>query len=55
MEQIYSLNHQPPYPVTSVNGETGAVSLYTDNNGVIAFPTITDPNIEGIIILVFSK
>lgn len=50
MEQIYSLNNQPPYPVTSVNGETGAVSLYTDNNGVIAFPTITDPNIEGIII-----
>lgn len=50
MEQIYSLNHQPPYPVTSVNGKTGAVSLYTDNNGVIAFPTIENPEVEGIII-----
>lgn len=50
MEQIYSLNHQPPYPVTSVNGQTGAVSLYTDNNGTIAFPTVTNPNIEGMII-----
>jgi len=50
MEQIYSLNHQPPYPVTSVNGQTGVVSLYTDNNGTIAFPTVTNPNIEGMIV-----
>lgn len=50
MEQIYSQTNQPPYPVTSVNGQTGDVSLYTDSNGTIAFPTITDPNIEGIII-----
>lgn len=44
---IYSANNPPPYPVTSVNGQTGAVTLYTDNNGVIAFPAITDPDITG--------
>lgn len=50
MEQIYSQTNQPPYPVTSVNGKTGNVSLFTDNNGVVAFPEITNPDIEGIII-----
>ena len=50
MEQIYSQTNQPPYPVTSVNGKTGDVSLFTDNNGVVAFPEITNPDIEGIII-----
>ena len=50
MEQIYSASNQPPYPVESVNGKTGAVSLFTDNNGVVSFPAITDPDIEGIII-----
>ena len=50
MEQIYSSSNQPPYPVTSVNGKTGAVDLFTDNNGVVSFPAVTDPDIEGIII-----
>lgn len=50
MEQIYSASNQPPYPVESVNGKTGAVSLFTDNNGVVSFPAVTDPDIEGIII-----
>lgn len=50
MEQIYSASNQPPYPVESVNGKTGAVSLFTDNNGVVSFPAVTDPGIEGIII-----
>lgn len=50
MEQIYSATNQPPYPVESVNGKTGAVNLFTDNNGVVSFPAVTDPDIEGIII-----
>ena len=50
MEQIYSASNQPPYPVTSVNGKTGAIDLFTDNNGVVSFPAVTDPDIEGIII-----
>lgn len=50
MEQIYSASNQPPYPVESVNGKTGVVNLFTDNNGVVSFPAITDPDIEGIII-----
>ena len=45
--QLYSSNDQPPYPVTSVNGQTGAVNLFSDNNGVTIFPPITDPNITG--------
>ena len=50
LEQIYSANNQPPYPVESVNGQTGNVNLFTDNNGVVSFPAITNPDIEGIII-----
>ena len=45
--QIYTANDQPPYPVTSVNGQTGDINLFTDNNGTVAFPAITDPNITG--------
>ena len=48
--QIYTANNQPPYPVTSVNGQTGAITLFTDNNAVVAFPAITDPDITGWII-----
>ena len=48
--QIYTANNPPPYPVTSVNGQTGIVSLFTDNNGVVAFPAITDPGITGWIV-----
>lgn len=32
-ERQYSANNPPPYPVTSVNGKTGAVSLSADNVG----------------------
>ena len=45
--QLYTANNPPPYPVTSVNGQTGTVSLFTDNNSVVAFPAIDDPNITG--------
>lgn len=44
---IYSVNNPPPYPVTSVNGQTGDINLFTDNNGIVAFPAIDDPNITG--------
>ena len=27
VKQLYDANHQPPYPVTSVNGQTGAVEI----------------------------
>lgn len=45
--QLYTTNNPPPYPVTSVNGQTGSVTLFTDNNSVVAFPAIDDPNIAG--------
>ena len=47
---IYSVNNPPPYPVTSVNGQTGDINLFTDNNGIVAFPGIDDPNLAGWII-----
>ena len=47
---IYSVNNPPPYPVTSVNGQTGDIDLFTDNNAVVAFPAIDDPNVTGWII-----
>lgn len=50
MNELYGLNNQPPYPVTSVNGQTGAVDLFSDNNGVVAFPAVDDPGITGWII-----
>lgn len=46
-DRIYTANNPPPYPVTSVNEQTGDVNLYSDNNGVIAFPAITNPDIAG--------
>lgn len=30
MSQLYGQNNQPPYPVTSVNGQTGAVTIFAD-------------------------
>ena len=45
--QLYSSNNPPAYPVTSVNGQTGDINLFSDNNGVIAFPAITNPNVAG--------
>lgn len=50
LEQVYSNNNQPPYPVTSVNNKTGSVELFTDNNAIVTFPPVTNPNIEGMII-----
>ena len=40
MNQIYSANNPPPYPVTSVNGQTGNITLYTDQN--VQLPPLTD-------------
>ena len=44
---LYSTNNVPPYPVTSVNGQTGTIILFTDNNGDVRFPDFTNPNYEG--------
>ena len=38
--QIYDFMNQPPYPVTSVNGQTGAITLYSDS--VVQLPSLTD-------------
>ncbi len=39
----YSPENPPPYPVTSVNGKTGAVVLFTEQEGVyIRFPDSTN-------------
>ena len=46
-DTIYTVNNPPPYPVRSVNGQTGIVNLFSDNNGVIAFPPVSDPDIAG--------
>ncbi|MFP2239964.1 pyocin knob domain-containing protein [Pseudescherichia vulneris] len=34
-EQVYDSGNQPPYPVTSVNGKTGAVSISAADTGAI--------------------
>lgn len=44
---IYTANDQPPYPVDSVNGQTGLVVLFTDTNGNVAYPNFDDPNYSG--------
>ena len=41
---LYTSNNPPNYPVDSVNGQTGDIILFTDANGAICFPTITDPD-----------
>lgn len=48
--RIYTANDEPDYPVDSVNGQTGAVSLFTDTGGSVIFPAITDPNVTGWIL-----
>ena len=48
--KIYSTNSEPDYPVVSVNGQTGTVQLFTDSNGSVIFPEITDPNATGWIL-----
>ena len=44
---LYTTNNIPPYPVDSVNGQTGTVVLFNDNNGNVAFPDFDDPNYDG--------
>lgn len=44
---LYTSNDTPPYPVDSVNGQTGTVVLFTDSNGNMAMPALTDPLYEG--------
>ena len=44
MAQIYSANNPPPYPVTSVNGMTGVVELYT--SAYVALPDLTDDELH---------
>lgn len=43
VKQLYDANHQPPYPVTSVNGQTGEVNL--------TFPVTSVNNQTGTVIL----
>lgn len=38
--QIYTADNPPPYPVTSVNGQTGDVELYQGH--VVRLPSLTD-------------
>lgn len=44
---VYSSNNPPPYPVASVNGKTGIITLFTDSSGDIVFPDFEDENISG--------
>lgn len=44
---LYTSHDTPPYPVNSVNGQTGTVVLFTDTNGNMAMPAVTDPLYEG--------
>ena len=44
MAQVYSQNNPPPYPVTSVNGQTGDIVLYSD--AYVRFPTLTDAQLH---------
>lgn len=43
---LYTSQNPPPYPVDSVNGQSGTVVLFTDSNGSVNFPAITDPDLE---------
>ena len=40
MNEVYAANNPPPYPVTSVNGQTGAITLYSDR--VVRLPDLND-------------
>ena len=44
MSQIYAANNPPPYPVTSVNGQTGDVVLYSEAS--VHLPSLTDAEIH---------
>ena len=43
MNEIYSANNQPPYPVRSVNGQIGDIVLYADQ--YVQLPSLTDDQI----------
>ena len=45
--QIYTDNDTLPYPVSEVNGQTGDVVLFDDENGTVEFPTYTDAGATG--------
>ena len=44
MAQLYAANNPPPYPVTSVNGQTGDVVLYSEAS--VHLPSLTDAEIH---------
>lgn len=44
MSQIYGVNNPPPYPVTSVNGETGDVILYSSAS--VQLPSLNDAQLQ---------
>ena len=44
MSQLYAANNPPPYPVTSVNGQTGDVVLYSEAS--VRLPSLTDAEIH---------
>lgn len=43
---VYTSDNPPPYPVSSVNGQTGTVVLFSDVNAAVSFPAVTDAGIE---------
>lgn len=44
MAQLYSVNNPPAYPVTSVNGETGDVILYSSAS--VQLPSLNDAQLQ---------
>ena len=48
--KIYDELDTPPYPVESVNGQTGTVTLFSDSAGNVSFPDYTDAGATGWVI-----
>lgn len=44
MDQIFTENHQPPYPVTRVNGQTGDITLYAEQ--FVRLPDLTGESLS---------
>lgn len=44
--RLYSTKNPISVDVTSVNGQTGDVVLYTDSNGEMTLPGVTNPNVD---------
>lgn len=44
MAQLYGVNNPPPYPVNSVNGQTGDVILYA--SAAVQLPSLTDAQLH---------